>query len=238
MSCDVIVFGLASEDLLADAVKRRQVLRAGGAALGLAATDAHLGIIDAGRRRCGGRAIQCGWRGTAQEEHQHERKVTRFSRSTSTSRRRISTTSTQRLAQTRWPSELPGVGWERGVPARLPEGAGRVLAGRLRLAGAGGAGSTSSPSSPPRSTGRRSTSCTCSSPEPNALPLMLIHGWPGSFVEFIDLIGPLTDPRAHGGDPADAFHVVIPSIPGHRLLHAAQRDGLDARPHRRRPSSS
>jgi pimeloyl-ACP methyl ester carboxylesterase len=53
------------------------------------------------------------------------------------------------------------------------------------------------------------------SPEPNALPLLLIHGWPGSFVEFIDLIGPLTDPRAHGGDPADAFHVVIPSIPGH-----------------------
>ncbi len=43
---------------------------------------------------------------------------------------------------------------------------------------------------------------------------MLIHGWPGSFVEFIDLIGPLTDPAAHGGDPADAFHVVIPSVPG------------------------
>ena len=52
------------------------------------------------------------------------------------------------------------------------------------------------------------------SPEPDALPLILTHGWPGSIVEFLDIIGPLTDPRAHGGDPADAFHVVAPSIPG------------------------
>ena len=40
------------------------------------------------------------------------------------------------------------------------------------------------------------------------------HGWPGSFAEFLDVIGPLTDPVAHGGDPADAFHLVIPSLPG------------------------
>jgi pimeloyl-ACP methyl ester carboxylesterase len=53
------------------------------------------------------------------------------------------------------------------------------------------------------------------SPEPDALPLLLIHGWPGSIVEFLNVIGPLTDPRGHGGDPADAFHVVVPSIPGH-----------------------
>ncbi|HEY9409120.1 MAG TPA: epoxide hydrolase, partial [Jiangellaceae bacterium] len=52
------------------------------------------------------------------------------------------------------------------------------------------------------------------SPEPDALPLILIHGWPGSIVEFLNVIGPLTDPRAHGGDPADAFHLAIPSIPG------------------------
>ena len=42
------------------------------------------------------------------------------------------------------------------------------------------------------------------SPEPDALLLILIHGWPGSIVEFLNVIGPLTDPRAHGGDPADA----------------------------------
>ena len=49
----------------------------------------------------------------------------------------------------------------------------------------------------------------------NAVPLLLVHGWPGSFVEFSELIGPLTDPAAHGGDAADAFHVVIPSLPGY-----------------------
>lgn len=52
------------------------------------------------------------------------------------------------------------------------------------------------------------------SPEPDALPLVLTHGWPGSFVEFLDVIGPLTDPAAHGGNPEDAFHVVVPSLPG------------------------
>ncbi|MBM0225732.1 hypothetical protein DKT69_31665 [Micromonospora sicca] len=44
--------------------------------------------------------------------------------------------------------------------------------------------------------------------------LLLTHGWPNSFVEFTELIGPLTDPRAHGGDPGQAFHVVVPSMPG------------------------
>lgn len=52
------------------------------------------------------------------------------------------------------------------------------------------------------------------SPHPNAAPLLLTHGWPGSILEFRDLIGPLTDPPAHGGDAADAFHLVIPSLPG------------------------
>ena len=53
------------------------------------------------------------------------------------------------------------------------------------------------------------------SPEPNAFPLIVTHGWPGSIVEFLDVIGPLSDPRAHGGDPAIAFDLVIPSIPGY-----------------------
>jgi pimeloyl-ACP methyl ester carboxylesterase len=52
------------------------------------------------------------------------------------------------------------------------------------------------------------------SPEPDALPLVLTHGWPNSIVEYLDLAGALSDPRGHGGDPADAFHLVIPSIPG------------------------
>ena len=53
------------------------------------------------------------------------------------------------------------------------------------------------------------------SPEPDALPLVLTHGWPGSIVEFLKVIGPLSDPAAHGGDPADAFHVVCPTLPGY-----------------------
>ena len=53
------------------------------------------------------------------------------------------------------------------------------------------------------------------SAEEDAIPLLLTHGWPGSFVEFANLIGPLTNPAAYGGDPADAFHVVIPSLPGY-----------------------
>ncbi|WP_069160286.1 epoxide hydrolase family protein [Nocardia altamirensis] len=53
------------------------------------------------------------------------------------------------------------------------------------------------------------------SPEPEALPLVLTHGWPGSIVEFGKVIGPLTDPARYGGDPADAFHLVCPSLPGY-----------------------
>jgi pimeloyl-ACP methyl ester carboxylesterase len=52
------------------------------------------------------------------------------------------------------------------------------------------------------------------SPEPAALPVILTHGWPGSVAEFLDVIGPLTDPRAHGLDPSVAFHLVVPSLPG------------------------
>ena len=52
------------------------------------------------------------------------------------------------------------------------------------------------------------------SPHPDAMPLLITHGWPGSIVEFHKVIEPLTDPTKHGGDAADAFHVVAPSLPG------------------------
>ena len=67
------------------------------------------------------------------------------------------------------------------------------------------------------------------SPEAEALPLILTHGWPGSIVEFLDIIGPLADPRAHGGDAADAFHLVIPSIPGFGLSGPTSEPGWTAR---------
>lgn len=52
------------------------------------------------------------------------------------------------------------------------------------------------------------------SANPNAIPLMMVHGWPGSVSEFTNIIGPLTDPAAHGGDPIDSYHVIAPSLPG------------------------
>ncbi len=52
------------------------------------------------------------------------------------------------------------------------------------------------------------------SPEPDAVPLLLTHGWPGSVLEFMKVIGPLSDPVAHGGKASDAFHIIAPSLPG------------------------
>ena len=60
----------------------------------------------------------------------------------------------------------------------------------------------------------RSTSCTSARRHEDATPLLLLHTYPGSFAEFLDMIGPLTDPEAHGGRAEDAFHVVVPSMPG------------------------
>ncbi len=51
-------------------------------------------------------------------------------------------------------------------------------------------------------------------PEPDATPPIPVHGRPGSVVEFLEVVGPSTDPAAHGRDPAAAFHVVVPSVPG------------------------
>lgn len=65
---------------------------------------------------------------------------------------------------------------------------------------------------------------------PAPLPLLLMHGWPGSVFEFLDIIPRLTDPAAHGGDPADAFTVVAPSLPGYGLSFTPgqQRFGISA----------
>jgi epoxide hydrolase len=63
------------------------------------------------------------------------------------------------------------------------------------------------------------------SPHPEALPLVMTHGWPGSIVEFLKVIGPLTEPSAHGGHSGDAFHVVCPSLPGYGFSDKPQRPG-------------
>jgi pimeloyl-ACP methyl ester carboxylesterase len=129
-----------------------------------------------------------------------------------------------RLRRTRWPDELPGVGWSRGVPlAYLKELAGYWADGydwrkqEARL--------NEHPQFTTTIDGANVHFLHVRSREPHALPLLLTHGWPGSIVEFLNAIGPLTDPRAHGGDPADAFHLVIPSIPGYGLSGPTREPG-------------
>jgi microsomal epoxide hydrolase len=65
--------------------------------------------------------------------------------------------------------------------------------------------------------------------EPDAVPLVITHGWPGSVFEFYKIIGPLTDPAAHGGKAEDAFHVVCPSMPGYGFSSAPRKPGFDPR---------
>jgi pimeloyl-ACP methyl ester carboxylesterase len=59
----------------------------------------------------------------------------------------------------------------------------------------------------------------------DALPLIMTHGWPGSVIELLETIGPLTDPTAHGGDAQDAFHLVLPSLPGYGFSAAPSELG-------------
>jgi pimeloyl-ACP methyl ester carboxylesterase len=118
-----------------------------------------------------------------------------------------------RLARTRWPDELPGIGWSRGVPLDYLRG----LADHWRTGFDWRAQEARLNRFPQFTTtidGQRVHFVHVRSPEPDALPLIVTHGYPSSIVEFMRTIGPLTDPRAHGGDPADAFHVVAPSLPG------------------------
>jgi pimeloyl-ACP methyl ester carboxylesterase len=66
------------------------------------------------------------------------------------------------------------------------------------------------------------------SPHDDALPLIMTHGWPGSVVELLETVGPLTDPTAHGGDAADAFHLVMPSLPGYGFSGEPAELGWDS----------
>jgi pimeloyl-ACP methyl ester carboxylesterase len=65
------------------------------------------------------------------------------------------------------------------------------------------------------------------SPHEHALPLIITHGWPGSVIEMLNVVGPLTDPTAHGGDPEDAFDVVVPSMPGYGFSAKPEETGWD-----------
>jgi epoxide hydrolase len=120
----------------------------------------------------------------------------------------------ERLANTRWPDESPGEGWSRGVPMDYLKGLAEYWRTKYDWR-CHEAKLNKYPQFTTNIEGQTVHFLHMRSPESDATPLMLIHGWPGSVVEFLDIIGLLSDPRAHGGDPADAFHLVIPSIPGH-----------------------
>ncbi len=134
----------------------------------------------------------------------------------------------RRLDRTRWPMQIPGTGWERGVPLDYLQ----ELAAYWRNDYDWPAQEAMLNSFPQFTTeidGQTIHFLHVHSPEPDAFPLIVTHGWPGSIVEFLDIIGPLTDPAAHGGDPADAFHLVIPSIPGFGFSGPTHEAGWDTR---------
>jgi pimeloyl-ACP methyl ester carboxylesterase len=123
-------------------------------------------------------------------------------------------TSVRRLRATRWPDRETVDDWSQGIPlAYLKDSRGYWAAGydwrsreslinrfpQFRV----GVGDLSIHLYHVRS--RHS----------HAIPLLMTHGWPGSVVEFLKVLGPLTAPEEHGGDPRDAFHVVCPSLPGY-----------------------
>ncbi|NES30229.1 alpha/beta fold hydrolase [Micromonospora terminaliae] len=132
----------------------------------------------------------------------------------------------QRIANTRWPDEMPGVGWDRGVPL----GYLKELAEYWRTGydwRAAEARLNEFPQFVTEIDGVNVHFMHIRSPEAGALPLIMTHGWPGTVAEFLEVIEPLTDPVRHGGDSADAFHLVIPSIPGYAFSGPTGQVGWD-----------
>ena len=130
-----------------------------------------------------------------------------------------------RLANVRWPDELPGTDWSYGADlATVKEWVTywretfdwRAVEARFN---AYEQGTT-------QVQGEQIHFVHARSPEPNATPLVITHGWPGSVVEFLDVIEPLRNPAAFGGNPADAFHVVCPHIPGYGFSGPTRNPGF------------
>jgi epoxide hydrolase len=134
---------------------------------------------------------------------------------------------TARLAATRWPDEVTGAGTSYGMPLavvkRLAERWTRGYDWRAHEARL-----NEFPQYATAIDGQNIHFLHVRSAEPGAVPLLLLHGWPGSVLEFADMIGPLTDPRVHGGDPSRAFHVVVPSLPGYGFSGPTTEPGWDS----------
>jgi pimeloyl-ACP methyl ester carboxylesterase len=132
----------------------------------------------------------------------------------------------ERLGRTRWPDELPGVGWDYGIPLDYVKELVEYWRTRYdwraheeRL--------NRYPQFTTEIDGANVHFLHVRSPEPEAFPLVMTHGWPGSIVEFMEIIGPLTDPASFAGDRADAFHLVVPTIPGFGFSGPTREPGWD-----------
>ena len=133
-----------------------------------------------------------------------------------------------RLARTRWPDQIPGSGWDYGTDrAYLQE-----LCEYWRTSydwRKAEAELNQWPHFITNVLGQRLHFIHARSEQADALPLIITHGWPGSVFEFVKILGPLTDPARYGGDPADAFHVVCPSMPGYGWSGPTAETGFDIR---------
>ncbi|MEH2299715.1 MAG: epoxide hydrolase family protein [Nostoc sp.] len=129
-----------------------------------------------------------------------------------------------RLARTRWPDKEPVSGWVQGAPLVKVQALCKYWCDHYDWHRCEMMLNGWNP--------QRTVIDDCgihffqvSSPEPDALPVIMTHGWPGSVIEFHKVIAPLTDPRSHGGDPADAIHLVLPSLPGHGFSEKPNEPG-------------
>jgi epoxide hydrolase len=132
----------------------------------------------------------------------------------------------RRLAATRWPSPEPVADWSQGVPTAYL----RDLCGYWESEydwRRGEARLNALPQFRTEVDGVGIYFIHLRSPYAEALPLVMTHGWPGSVFEFLDAAGPLVDPTAHGGEAADAFHLVIPALPGYGFSDAPTEPGWD-----------
>ena len=130
-----------------------------------------------------------------------------------------------RLARTRLPDQIPGSGWDYGSDRAYME---ELLAyWRIEYDWREHEAQLNAlPHFKTEIDGIDAHFVHVRSPEENATPLVITHGWPGSVYEFMDVIGPLADPAAHGGDPADAFHLVLPSMPGYGFSGPSHNRGM------------
>lgn len=133
----------------------------------------------------------------------------------------------RRLAATRFPDQIPGTGWRYGTDLDYM----KELVAYWQTQYDWRAHEQELNRLPHFRTeidGQKIHFVHVRSRHPKALPLLILHGWPGSFVEFLKVIGPLTEPEAYGGHPDDAFHVVCPSLPGYGFSEVTRSEMWDA----------